>query len=53
MCLENISGDFTVNIMKNQDLNGNFYGISVDYIVIDISNIIYIRKYSMKKHDIR
>ena len=29
------------------------YDFSVDYIIIDISNIIDIHKYLMKKHDIK
>ena len=29
------------------------YDFSVDYIIIDISNITDIHKYLMKKHDIK
>ena len=29
------------------------YDFSVDYIIIDVSNIIDIHKYLMKKHDIK
>ena len=29
------------------------YDFSVDYIIIDVSNIIDIHKYFMKKHDIK
>ena len=49
LCLGNISGDFSVNKIKKTRLNGNVYDFSVDYNVIDTSNIIDIHKYLMKK----
>ena len=49
MCLGNISGDFLANNMKKPGLNGNVYGFSLDYNVIDTSNFIDIHKYFMKK----
>ena len=57
--LGNISKDFSGDNMKKTDLNGNVYDFSVDYIVVDsnivsnISNIIDINKYLMKKHDVK
>ena len=36
---------------KKTGLNGYVYEFSVDYNIIDTSNIIDIRKYLMKKHD--
>ena len=53
MCLGNISKDFSLDNMKKTGLNGNVYDFSVDYNVIDTSNIIDIHKYLMKKHDIK
>ena len=53
-CLGNISKDFTANNMKKKTgLNGYVYEFSVDYNIIDTSNIINIHKYLMKKHDIK
>ena len=52
LCLGNISGDFVANNMKKARLNGNVYDFSVDYNIIDTSNID-IHKYLMKKHDIK
>ena len=37
---------------KKAGLNGYVYEFLVDYNVINISNIINIHKYLMKKHDI-
>ena len=58
MCLENISKNFTVNIMNKLGLNSYIYECSVkyniiDYISIDSSNIINIHKNLMKKYDIK
>ena len=39
--------------MKKKGLNGNVYEFSVDYNIIDASNIINIHKYLIKKHDIK
>ena len=49
MCSGNISKDFTANNMKKTRLNGYVYKFSVDYDIIDTSNIINIHKYLMKK----
>ena len=53
LCLGYISKCFTVNNMKKNPpktgLNGYVYDFFVDYDIIDISNIINIRKYLMKK----
>ena len=53
LCLGNISKDFTVNNMKETELNGYVYNFSVDYIIIDNINITNIHKYLMKKHNIK
>ena len=37
--------------MKKTELNGYVYECSVDYNIIDTSNIINIHKYLMKKQD--
>ena len=39
--------------MKETILNGYVHEFSVDYNIIDTSNIIDIRKYLMKKHDVK
>ena len=53
LCLGNISKDFIANNMKKTGLNGYVYEFSVDYNIIDTSNIINTHKYLMEKHDIR
>ena len=54
VCLGNISGDFSANTWKKKTgLNGWVYSFSVDYRTFDISNIINIHKYLMKKHDMK
>ena len=46
LILGNISNDFTTNKMKKKTgLNGYVYEFSVDYNIIDTSNIINIHKY--------
>ena len=49
----NISKDFTFINMKETGLNGYVYEFSVDYNIIDTSNIFNIHKYLMKKLDIK
>ena len=57
MCLENISGEFLANNMKQTGLNGCAYDFSVDYKAFDISDITNIHyifyQYLMKKHVIK
>ena len=54
LCLQNISKDFTANNLKKKTgLNGYVNEFSVDYNVIDTSNIIDIHKYLTKKHDLK
>ena len=48
--LGNISKDFTVNNMVKKILNGYVYNFSVHYNSLDISGVINIQKYLMKKH---
>ena len=50
--LGNISKDFTAINMKKTGINRYVYEFSVDYNIVDTSNIINIHKYLMKKHDI-
>ena len=47
LCLGNISKSFTT--MKKTELNGYPFDFSVDYNIIDTSNIINIHKCLMKK----
>ena len=51
LCLGNISKGFTFNNSIKPKLNGYVYNFSVDCNGIDISNIINIHTYLMKKHD--
>ena len=53
LCLGYVSVDFSPNSMINTGLDGSVYDFSVDYNIIDTSNIISIHKYLMKKHDIK
>ena len=53
LCIGDISKDFSVDNMKKTQLNGYVYNFSVDYNIIDTSNIVDIRKYLMKKHDVK
>ena len=53
LCIGNISKDFSVDNMKKTQLNGYVYNFSVDYNIIDTSNIVDIRKYLMKKHGVK
>ena len=52
LCLGNISKFFRANNMKKTGLNGYVHDFSVDYNIIDNSNIIVIHKYLMEKHNI-
>ena len=51
MYLGNILVDLSANGMIKTGLDGSVYDFSVDYSIIDTSNIIDIHKYLMKKHD--
>ena len=53
LCLGNISKDFTANNMKRKWLNEYVCNFSVDYNIIDTTNIINIHKYLMQKHDLK
>ena len=53
MCLGNASVDFSANHKIKTGLDGSVYDFSVDYSIIDTSNIIDIHKCLMKKHDIK
>ena len=53
MCLGNISKDLTTNNLKKAGLNRHDYEFFVDCNVVDTSNIINIKKYLMKRHDIK
>ena len=46
-----ISKDFTASNMKKTGLSGYVYDFSVDYSIINNSNIIDIHRYFMKKHN--
>ena len=52
LAFRKFSKDFTSNDMKITGLNGYFYEFSVDYNIIDTSNI-NIHKYLIEKHDIK
>ena len=44
LCLGNISKDWSVDNMKKTGFNGYVYDFSVDYVAIDIDDIVYIHK---------
>ena len=50
--LRNSTG-FTANNMKKIGLNRYVYNFSINYNVIDTSNIVDVPKYLMKKEDIK
>ena len=53
MCLANTSKDFTVYSMKDFILCGYVHNFSVDYDSIDGGDTVDIRKYLMRKHDMK
>ena len=53
MCLGNILKYFTAVNMKKSGLNWYVYKFSVDYDIIDTSNILNTHKYLMTKRNIK
>ena len=53
LCLANVSVDFSANSMIKTGLDGSVCNFSVDYAIINTSNITNIHKYLMKKDDIK
>ena len=53
LCLRNIQKHCTANNMKKTGFNGYVYDFTIDYNIIDISDIINSHKYLMKEHDIK
>ena len=53
LCLGNILKDFAAINMKKTGFNGYVHEFSVDYNIVDTSNIISINKYLTKKHNIK
>ena len=51
--LDSTSKGFSADNIKKTGLHGYGYNFPVDYDNIDVDDILDIRKYSMKKHDIR
>ena len=51
LCLGNISKDWVVGNMKKVNLM-DLSGVSVDYDVIAVNDILHIHNYLMKKHNI-
>ena len=52
LCLWNISREFSINNMKKTGLNGYDYHCTVDYDAVAVDDMLYIRKYLMKKSSI-
>ena len=52
LCLGNISKDFSVDNMKETELNGYVYNFSVDYDATAVDDILDIHKYLMEKNGI-
>ena len=50
--LDKISKDFIVNNITKTGLNGYVYDFPVDYNTIDVSDIVEVHKYILKKRDI-
>ena len=48
LCLRNISKDFIIDNMKKKGLKGSVKVFSVDYNVINTSDILDIRRYLVK-----
>ena len=48
----NISKDWSVDNMKKTGFNGYIYDFSVDYDTIEVSDILDIHKYLMKKNEV-
>ena len=53
LCLENISKYFSVDNMKKTGFYGYIYGFNVDYDPTAVNDILEIRNFLMKKHDIK
>ena len=53
LCLGNISKYFSVNDIKEAELNGYVYAFLVDCFSINVDNILNIRKYLMNKNNIK
>ena len=54
LCLGNILKDFTANNLKKKAvLNGCMYAFSVDFNIVDNSNMINIHKYLVEKNNVR
>ena len=51
LCLGNISKDWSVDNMKQTGLKGCAYDFSVDHDTIEVSDILDIHKYIMKKNE--
>ena len=52
LCLGNISRDWSLDNMKNNELNGYVYDFSADYGATAVDDILDIHNYLMKKNDI-
>ena len=52
VCLGNILKDWSVDNMKDIELNGYFHDFSVDYDAISVDDIKNIHKYLMEKNNI-
>ena len=52
LCLGNISKDFSVDNMKETELNGYVYDFSADYDAIALDDVLDIHKYLMEKNGI-
>ena len=50
LCLGNISKDWSLDNMKNTELNGYVYDFSVDYGAISVGDILDIHNYLIKKN---
>ena len=53
LCLNNVSKDFSGDNMKKARLYRYANNFSVDYDSIDVDDILDIRKYLIKKHNLK
>ena len=49
LCLGNISKDFKIDSMKKSNMKRSFKNVFVDFNLIDITNILDVHKYLMKR----
>ena len=49
LVIDNTTGDFTAVESKDTSLRGNIYDLAVDYLNLDLSKLISVQGYLIKK----